>query len=79
MRVEITDLAETDLEQGYLFYELQQVGLGTYFLDALYSDMPRSIVERMTSSFMTYMANIHTVSALVSASSTRLSPARYAA
>jgi plasmid stabilization system protein ParE len=39
MRVEITDLAETDLEQGYLFYEQQQVGLGTYFLDALYSDI----------------------------------------
>ncbi len=39
MRVEITDLAETDLEQGYLFYEQQQFGLGTYFLDALYSDI----------------------------------------
>lgn len=35
MRVGITDLAETDLEQGYLFYEQQRVGLGTYFLDAL--------------------------------------------
>ena len=39
MRVEITDLAEKDLEQGYLFYEQQQVGLGVYFLDALYSDI----------------------------------------
>lgn len=39
MRVEITDLAEEDLEEGYLFYEQQQFGLGTYFLDALYSDI----------------------------------------
>jgi hypothetical protein len=36
MRVRITDPAETDLEQGYLFYEQQQFGLGTYFLDTLY-------------------------------------------
>lgn len=39
MRVEITDLAEKDLEQGYLFYEQQHFGLGSYFLDALYSDI----------------------------------------
>ena len=39
MRVEITELAEKDIEQGYLFYEQQQSGLGTYFLDALYSDI----------------------------------------
>ena len=32
MRVKITDFAKTDLEQGYFFYEQQQVGLGTYFL-----------------------------------------------
>ncbi len=39
MQVRITDPAETDLEQGYLFYEQQQAGLGTYFLDALYTDV----------------------------------------
>ncbi len=39
MQVKITDPAETDLEQGYLFYEQQQAGLGTYFLDALYTDV----------------------------------------
>ena len=39
MRVEITDFAEKDLEEGYLFYEQQRFGLGTYFLDALYSDI----------------------------------------
>ena len=32
MRVKITDFAKTDLEQGYFFYEQQQVGLDTYFL-----------------------------------------------
>ena len=39
MRVKITEPAETDLEQGYLFYEQQQTGLGAYFLDALYADI----------------------------------------
>ena len=39
MRVRITEPAEKDLEQGYLFYEQQQAGLGTYFLDALYTDI----------------------------------------
>ena len=39
MWVRITDPAETDLEQGYLFYEQQQTGLGSYFLDALYADI----------------------------------------
>ena len=39
MQVRITEPAEIDLEQGYLFYEQQQTGLGTYFLDALYTDI----------------------------------------
>lgn len=39
MRVRIADPAEADLEQGYLFYEQQQAGLGTYFLDALFTDI----------------------------------------
>jgi hypothetical protein len=39
MRVRITDPAETDLEQGYLYYEQQQIGLGTYFLDTFYADI----------------------------------------
>ena len=39
MRIEILDQAESDLVEGYLFYEAQQAGLGTYFLESLYSDI----------------------------------------
>ncbi len=49
MRVRITEPAETDLEQGYFFYEQQQIGLGTYFLDALYADIDS----------LTFYAGIH--------------------
>ncbi len=31
--------AEKDLEDGYGFYERQTPGLGSYFLDSLYSDI----------------------------------------
>ena len=39
MRVEILDKAEDDLVEGFKFYEAQQPGLGSYFLDNLYSDI----------------------------------------
>lgn len=39
MRVRILSLAEKDLEDGYRFYEDQLSGLGSYFLDSLYSDI----------------------------------------
>jgi len=39
MRVRILSLAEDDLEEGCGFYESQTPGLGTYFLDSLYSDI----------------------------------------
>ena len=39
MRVRILDAAERDLEDGYHFYERQSQGLGSYFLDSLYSDI----------------------------------------
>ena len=39
MRIKILSAAEYDLEEGYRFYELQADGLGTYFLDTLYSDI----------------------------------------
>jgi hypothetical protein len=39
MRVTILDAAERDLEEGYRFYERQYTGLGSYFLDSLYSDI----------------------------------------
>jgi plasmid stabilization system protein ParE len=39
MRINILSTAEDDLEDGYRFYEVQADGLGTYFLDTLYSDI----------------------------------------
>lgn len=38
MRVEIARSAETDLLQGFAFYEQQQAGIGDYFLDSLFAD-----------------------------------------
>jgi len=39
MRIKILSTAEDDLEEGHRFYESQADGLGTYFLDTLYSDI----------------------------------------
>jgi plasmid stabilization system protein ParE len=39
MRIKILSVAENDLEEGHRFYESQADGLGTFFLDTLYSDI----------------------------------------
>lgn len=39
MRVEVLDEAEQDLVDGAHFYEVQEPGLGQYFLDSLFSDV----------------------------------------
>lgn len=39
MKIELLDLAQGDLIDGYRFYESQEAGLGSYFLDTLYSDI----------------------------------------
>jgi plasmid stabilization system protein ParE len=39
MRIRILSTAEDDLIEAYKFYETQSDGLGTYFLDTLYSDI----------------------------------------
>jgi plasmid stabilization system protein ParE len=39
MRIQILTNAAEDLLDGYHFYERQSPGLGTYFLDSLYSDI----------------------------------------
>ena len=39
MQVKILSVAERDLEEGFRFYESQSPGLGTYFLDSLFSDI----------------------------------------
>jgi len=39
MKLEILDLAKNDLIEGYHFYQAREPGLGSYFLDTLYSDI----------------------------------------
>lgn len=39
MQVRIARSAEADLLNGFMFYERQQAGIGTYFLDSLYADI----------------------------------------
>ena len=39
MKIEILDDAESDLVDGFQFYEGQETGLGWYFLDSLFSDV----------------------------------------
>lgn len=39
MKIRILSLAVGDLQAGRDFYEYQQAGLGSYFLDTLYSDI----------------------------------------
>lgn len=39
MKVRILTAANKDLIDGYWFYEKQGEGLGTYFLDTLFSDI----------------------------------------
>jgi plasmid stabilization system protein ParE len=51
VKVTILDVAERDLEDGFQFYERQSLGLGSYFLDSLYSDIDS----------LAYYAGIHHV------------------
>ncbi|NWG87871.1 MAG: type II toxin-antitoxin system RelE/ParE family toxin [Hydrogenophilaceae bacterium] len=39
MRLRIARSAEADLLNGHAFYERQQQGVGSYFLDSLYADI----------------------------------------
>lgn len=39
MKVRLLSLALRDIEAGRRFYEMQQAGLGDYFLDSLFSDI----------------------------------------
>ena len=39
MKIEILDLAERDLIDGFNFYEHQSRGLGNYFIDSIFSDI----------------------------------------
>ena len=39
MRIEVLDRATDDLVEGFQFYEAQETGLGSYFLENLYTDI----------------------------------------
>ena len=39
MKIRILDLAERDLQAGFSFYEAQQIGIGDFFLDSIYSEI----------------------------------------
>ena len=39
MRIDILDEAQEDLIEGFHFYEDREIGLGSYFLDCLFSDI----------------------------------------
>jgi len=39
VKIEILDVAQEDLIEGFRFYEMLEVGLGSYFLDCLFSDI----------------------------------------
>jgi plasmid stabilization system protein ParE len=51
MKIKILSIAEDDLEESHRFYESQADGLGTYFLDTLYSDIDS----------LAYFAGIHRI------------------
>ena len=44
MNIEILDEAQEDLTQGFHFYESRQPGLGSYFIDCLFSDIDSLLV-----------------------------------
>ena len=39
MKIEILEEAEQDLIEGFQFYESREPGVGSYFLDCLFSDI----------------------------------------
>lgn len=39
MKIRILESATKDLKEGFYFYESQQAGLGTYFIETLFSDI----------------------------------------
>ncbi len=39
MKIKILESAKEDLKEGFTFYELQERGLGSYFLESIFSDI----------------------------------------
>jgi len=38
MKIKILESAKKDLREGFDFYESQETGIGSYFLESLFSD-----------------------------------------
>ena len=55
-QVQIARSAETDLLEGYVFYEQQQAGIGEYFLDSLASRFPFAIYYDLKGGIATVLA-----------------------
>jgi plasmid stabilization system protein ParE len=45
MKIQIQQSAQRDLIDGYRFYEQQSEGLGSYFLDTLFSDIDSLMIN----------------------------------
>ncbi len=45
MKIRILGTASRDLIEGYKFYETQAEGVGSYFLDSLYSDIDSLVIS----------------------------------
>jgi hypothetical protein len=39
VKIRLLESAKSDLKEGYYFYEVQNQGLGNYFLESLFSDI----------------------------------------
>jgi hypothetical protein len=46
VKIQILDEAQEDLIQGFRFYEGREPGLGTYFLDCLFSDIDSLLIQQ---------------------------------
>ncbi len=44
MKIRLLDAAVQDLIEGFDFYEKQESGLGTYFIDTLFSDIDSLLI-----------------------------------
>jgi plasmid stabilization system protein ParE len=45
MKIQYLDIAKDDLVDGFHFYERQSEGLGSYFLDSLFSDVESILIH----------------------------------
>jgi len=54
VKIEILDEAQQDLIEGFQFHESRETGIGSYYLDCLFSDIDFLLVfggERLAKSF----------------------------